>query len=146
MMHIIEALIELEAAARNGEVIGLAFKEASIHCPNCLYPENAHEFDVDLQFYTERKKALHRVNRKIERHYEYCNGHACWVAWKRCSECSDLKAIRNQILKLTRSLRVDLTQHWPCVECMKLYNPTRRWNHPPKLTPIREEFINVRFD
>ena len=139
------ATVDLRLAARNGEVISRAFKEASITCVNCAYPDNVEDFSFWLSAHTDDKLQLHKAKKRLESHYRTgCYGFN--HARGRCKSCLRLQHYVYAGTIEAQSTRNTLKQMWPCKMCMTLYNPTARINHVLRNEPEMKGFLDVRFD
>ena len=109
------------ATLRNARVITRAFREASISCPHCKFPENAGEFYSLLHQYTRARIDVHRAYRDDYQCITYCTGETCH---------------RYELEGRAAHLRTQLRFIWPCDECTRKYNPTGR---------IRVKHMGVRY-
>lgn len=127
--------IEQDAAelanTRNAEVISVAFKRASIGCPNCNFPKNVGEFRSLLWTYTELKIRLHRANRVS--HWPYHRWGSVSVR-RDCKEAFELEAEANRTRHYLRSI-------WPCQDCIEQFNPTGKKKYPNFNIPQGKDFI-----
>ena len=145
----LQAAVKEEANARNGEVIGRAFGFADIFCVDCRYPQNASDFGFWLRTHTSEKIDLHRAKRRRSYHErgDWCNSYR--EAWYQYSPCAICNEHGNEVLKLEREASLSrsfLRRAWPCVECIKRYNPTARIRHMARNFPELKGFLDVRFE
>ena len=143
------AAVDALVRDRNGEVIGRAFSLASVHCSDCNYPPNAKDFDYWLRVYTGERIELHRATKRRDRHW-YCGCSSregpYGARWTNpCSTCNDLSQDVYRIEREAKSSREELEECWPCVECIKRYNPTARIRHLFKTQPELKGFLDVRY-
>ena len=130
------------ADERNAEVIGEAFRRASIRCEHCNYPQNAGRFSGLLHDYTRARIDLHhawrRYHRQIEEDPE--SQHACY--W-RMGKFDYARDHRNSLHRRLVLLRSELADIWPCDECIKAFNPTGKMKdiYPPRNAPKGKGFV-----
>lgn len=119
------------ANARNAEVISVAFKRASVGCPNCNFPKNCGEFRSLLWVYTDAKIRLHRIE-KIER----------WSFHRWGSDRVRFDVtIEQQIERDANYTRFQLRSIWPCQDCIEQFNPTGKKKYPNFNIPQGKDFI-----
>lgn len=150
-VHSLQLTVNERAAYRNGEVIGRAFKETSISCPNCSYPEHAQEFHMWLSIHIHNKLDLHRAQRAYNWHYdvagEWCHRENYWHGLRGSSNCC--RSVEQAVYKAKVDAidsREILKDNWPCEDCIRKYNPTARLNHVIRNRPELKGFLDVRFD
>jgi len=122
--------IDHVAALANGAIISQAFRAASIHCPDCKYPENAGTFRWRIMDYNDAVKRFFRMKRAYDNaHYSFS-----WLAAKDLTliECCERE---------NKAERKVLKGIWPCEECIIRYNPTGRRAHNPSNQPIMKGLI-----
>ena len=124
-----ELMAEAEADAdwRNAEVIQAAYRARGLRCGDCDYPQNAGVFEQLLFDYEAAKIGLHFHQVRYDPPY-----------WSYHEGGSDyhLRMV-HYYQGSVRTLRDDLTRMWPCQNCMKRFNPTRRTRRIWKFIPIR---------
>ncbi len=102
-----------------------ALRQTSILCPNCDYPQNAERFRTALACYTHARCKVTHEQKKLDEIY----GMGV-INFPRASS-SLLRALQIN----TGAIRKELESIWPCVECMKKFNPTGRRIYAAQLLP-----------
>lgn len=117
------------ADEQNGAVIAIAFRRASVCCPDCKFPENVAEFRSLLFDYTELKKQIHRVIKR-----DWCN------LWRH-STLGYHYVDANSLESRARTARRQLTEIWPCQACTERFNPTGKYKYPGFSKPEPRGFL-----
>ena len=140
--------VDQRLAFRNGEIIGAAFRNASISCYRCSYPENAEDFSFWLSYHVTEKIELHRATKRRDTHHNYCLISDRQGGWRRdpCAKCNEYSQEVYKWEHSSKSSHDDLKNIWPCSDCIELYNPTARINHSLRNQPELKGFLDVRFD
>lgn len=132
-MSVVECLEKEASSVANllNIAVVLGALEGHERCVQCNYPENSKRFDILLESYTKGKIQLHRIQR-LERH-----GIITWKTFRsefgrQDKECS-----------LTREL---LTPIFPCEDCVKKYNPTRKHRPHAGIKPVRHQKPKPRLE
>ena len=105
-----------QAGLRNAEVLIDAIGELP-HCPNCNYPQNHVKFDLLLREHTRNKISIHKYSIR-EIYSKYYDVHY-------------------------NDVYIKLKKIWPCEDCIETYNPSKRKNHFPKQSPIKQGVLDV---
>ena len=120
-------------ASENGEVVAEAFMSANVRCDKCNYPENHDEFTTRHRAYAEARVEHQRLKRSRE---IWEMEHRHWTIMRNRVDPNDLATRYWSVRRLRRYLK----QIWPCVDCIKRFNPTGRIAHPDTSTPDRRLF------
>lgn len=134
-MNLVEKIIDEsfnQAALRNFEVITNVFGMPL--CPDCDYPQNYIKFDRLLLEHTRHKIVQHRM--KIRETDEYYNINLL------ISQGRYFHLNINTVVQDDKLLHEDLMKIWPCENCIKKYNPSKRDNQFPKRYP-KQGVVNV---
>jgi len=112
--------VDVGTSLKNGQIIGDAFRRASLNCPKCQYPNNATEFDRLVGDYIWLKLAVHRMGNTPSYH-----AHRFLIP---------LSERERRYIRATE-VHAELLKYWPCEDCIKMFNPTGRIRHVSKNFP-----------